>query len=78
MPLTSEQIEIMKEDMSAELIALLVKDYHISLDQAMDVLYNSKTFNRLEDEETGLYFQNPGYVYSFIQSELKPTSNISR
>lgn len=75
MPLTSEQIEIMKEDMSAELIALLAKDYHLPLDKAMDVLYNSKTFNRLEDEETGLYFQSPGYVYSFIQSELKPTNS---
>lgn len=72
MPLTSEQIEIMTEDMSAELISLLVRDYHFSLDKAMDTLYNSKTFDRLEDKETGLYFQSAGYVYSFMQSELSP------
>lgn len=70
--MTSEQIEIMTEDMSAELISLLVRNYHLSLDKAMDTLYNSKTFDRLEDKETGLYFQSPGYVFSFIQSELMP------
>lgn len=70
MTLTDEQIEIMKEDMSAELIALLMKNWHYSMDEAMDVLYNSDTFSRLEDKSTGLYYQSPGYVYSYLNTEL--------
>ena len=35
------------------------------------VLYTSETFERLQDDDTGLYYQSPGYVYSFLQNELK-------
>jgi len=35
------------------------------------VLYTSETFDRLQDESTGLYYQSPGYVYSFLLNELK-------
>lgn len=39
-------------------------------DEAIDVLYTSETFKRLQDDATGLYYQSSGYVYSFLQSEL--------
>lgn len=70
MTLSNDQIEIMKEDMSAELISLLIKNWHYSSEEAMDVLYNSDTFSRLEDSKTGLYYQSPGYVYSYLDKEL--------
>lgn len=70
MTLTNDQIEIMKEDMSAELISLLIKNWHYSSEEAMDVLYNSDTFSRLEDSKTGFYYQSPGYVYSYLDKEL--------
>ena len=41
MALTDEQIEMMKEDLSAELIELLMKDWHYSQIEALEVLYNS-------------------------------------
>ena len=59
MALTDEQIEMMKEDLSAELIELLMKDWHYS-----------DTFDRLQDKRTGWYYQSAGYVYSFLQQEL--------
>ena len=70
MKLTDEQKEIMKEDMTEELITMLMASRHYSMNEAMDVLYNSDTFSRLEDENTGLYYQSPGYVYSYLNQEL--------
>lgn len=70
MKLTDEQKEIMKEDMTEELITMLMASRHYSMNEAMDVLYNSDTFSRLEDDNTGLYYQSPGYVYSFLNQEL--------
>jgi len=29
-----------------------------------------KPDERLQDDTTGLYYQSPGYVYSFLQNEL--------
>lgn len=70
MKLTDEQKEIMKEDMTEELITMLMASWHYSMNEAMDVLYNSDTFSRLEDDNTGLYYQSPGYVYSYLNQEL--------
>lgn len=52
MKLAEGQIEIMKEDMSEELIKMLMTNWHCSMDDAMDVLYNSDTFLLLEDDNT--------------------------
>ena len=70
MKLSEGQIKMMQEDMYAELIQILMKEYGYSLEKAMDTLYNSDTFARLQDANTGLYYQSPGYVYSFLNSEL--------
>ena len=70
MKLSEGQIKMMQEDMYAELIQLLMEKYGYTLEKAMDALYNSETFARLQDANTGLYYQSPGYVYSFLNSEL--------
>ena len=67
MKLTDEQIDMMKEDVCAELIALLMKDRHCTMSEAIDMLYNSDTYNRIQDQSTGLYYQSPGYSYAFLQ-----------
>ena len=54
-----------------ELAGYLMDDYHCSREEAIDMLYTSDTFERLQDDATGLYYQSPGYVYSFLDNELK-------
>ena len=50
----------------------MTKDFTTTPSQeAIDVLYTSETFERLQDDATGLYYQSPGYIYSFLQNELK-------
>ena len=70
MALTKEQIQLMKDDLCTELAGLLIDEYHYDPQEAIDVLYTSETFERLQDDSTGLYYQSPGYVYSFLQNEL--------
>lgn len=68
--LTNEQIDMMKEDVCVELIALLMKDRHYTMSEAIDMLYNSDTYSRIQDQSTGLYYQSPAYTYAFLQQEL--------
>lgn len=56
--------------MYAELVQILMEVYGYSQDKALETLYNSDTFARLQDIDTGLYYQSTGYVYSFLKSEL--------
>ena len=68
--LTLEQKQLLKDELCVELAGFLVDDYKYSPEEAIDVLYTSETFDRLQDDATGLYYQSSGYVYSFLQNEL--------
>lgn len=50
MTLTREQKQLMKDDICVELAGYLMDDYHCSRDEAIDVLYTSETFERLQDD----------------------------
>lgn len=71
MKLTNEQIELMKEEMYADLVEIIMGEWNCSMIEAMATLYNSETFQRLQDTKTGLYYQSPGYVYDFLNNELR-------
>lgn len=64
------EIQYMNECMMRDLAMMLIKKYNVSLSEALHVLYNSETFEKLQDERTGLYFQSPVYVFDFLQKEL--------
>ena len=69
--LTPEQIQLMKDELTTELVGYLLDDYHYTPEEAIDVVYTSETFERLQDDATGLYYQSSGYVYSFLKNELE-------
>ena len=63
--------EQMKLDMVKELALLLLDENpQLSLEQALAIVINSDTYQRLMLVTTHLYYQSPRYVYSFLQSEL--------
>lgn len=63
--------EYLNECMTRDLALMLMEEHGYSIRQAMDILYNSETYSKLQDIHTGLYFQSPVYVYDFLNTELK-------
>lgn len=68
------EIQYMNECMMRDLTVMLINEYKISLIEALDILYNSRTYEKLQNPRTGLYFQSPVYVFDFLQRELKQNS----
>ena len=67
----SEQ-ELMKLSMVKDLALLLMEsNLTLSMEQALSIVLNSDTYQRLQNEATRLYYQSPRYVYSFLENELK-------
>lgn len=60
----------MKEAIATDLAELLAKDFSMDIAESLDTLYNSETYAKLSDPNTGLYFQSVQYVYSFLKNEL--------
>ncbi len=52
-----------------DIIEYMVKDLQIEYDEAMNFFYNSQTFDKLVDIETGLYLESSAYVYGIFQDE---------
>ncbi len=66
-----DEKELMKYDMVAKLALLLIDDGKASaMDDALDTVINSETYQRLMDDKTALYYQSPRYVYDFLLNEL--------
>ena len=68
--LTPQQIQIMKDDIAVDLAERLANEFHYTPQEALDVLYSSDTFDRLQDNETGFYYQSMGYIYDFLNKEI--------
>lgn len=70
MRLSQPEIESMQEDMTVDLLQMLVEDKEMTMQDAMALLYNSDTYSRLMNSASGLYYQSAGYVMDFLQNEI--------
>lgn len=65
------EIEEMKADLVTELANMLMSnDANISMEQALECVFNSETYQKLLNNKTQLYYQSAGYVMSYLQNEL--------
>ena len=61
----SQLIEYIIQD----IVDMLAADQIIEYDEAMNMFYNSEVFEKLLDQETGLYLESSGYIYDLFRDE---------
>ena len=54
-----------------DVIAFIIEDENIELEDAMNQFYNSTVFEKLQDIETGLYLESSAYVYDMLKNEME-------
>ena len=69
--LTEGQIRYMKNCRIKDIILWLMEDYGYSLQDALDCIYNSYLYEKLQDLGTGLYYQSSAYNYELLKEEIK-------
>ncbi len=57
--------------MAKDLIAMLMEKKAMDMEEAFRFFYESETFQKIANPETGLFFQSPGYVYSYLEEEIE-------
>lgn len=50
---------------------LLEHNEEMSMEQALSIVFNSDTYQKMMDDKTRLYYQSPMYVFAFLDQELK-------
>ena len=77
MNVSQAEFQNMKEEIVKDLIARLMEERGFTMAEAFDAVYTSRLFEKLSNPQTGIYFQSSGYVYNFLESELKKAEGIS-
>lgn len=67
----NQDIQFQIECLAAELTEMLVSEYGWNIRQALDELYSSATFAKLNDPECGLYYQGAVYIFQYLKSEIE-------
>jgi hypothetical protein len=71
MNVSEKEFQFMVEGITSDLIQLSMDREHYSLPQAVDAVYNSNVYRALLRPTSGLYAQSSGYVYLFLEKDLK-------
>ena len=69
--LSAGQIGILINARIKDMAMWLMEDFKYSLEEALDCVYNSELFEKLQDLKTGLYYQSSGYNYELLKEEIK-------
>lgn len=64
-------MQLQIEFLAADLTEMLMDEYGWDMPKALDELYNSKTFEKLNDPRCGLYFQGAVYIFSYLKNEIE-------
>ena len=62
--------EQLMEYITQDIIVFLMKDRELDVDEAINLFYNSIVFEKLHNEDTGLYLEGSLYIYVLLKNEL--------
>lgn len=62
----------MKADMVKNLAILLMnQNKDMGMNEALAIVFNSDTYQKVMDDKAGLYYQSPRYVFSFLDNDIR-------
>ncbi len=63
-------VEFMTNCLTRDILSILVEERGMPITVAFEILYNSDTYQKMLNPASGLYFQSPRYVLSYLDKEL--------
>ena len=63
--------QFMIEEITSDMVMWLTEEEGMDVKDALRSVYNSDTYDRLQNLRTGLYTQSSPYVYEYLQNEMK-------
>lgn len=66
----SEQTKFLIDSLVEQLALWAMRDYRLSMVEALQLVFNSQLYDKVVDLETGLYYQSAAYNYGLLKHEL--------
>jgi hypothetical protein len=66
----SEQTKFLIDSLVEQLALWAMRDYRLSMVEALQLVFNSQLYEKVIDLETGLYYQSAAYNYGLLKHEV--------
>ncbi len=66
----SEETKFLLMSLVDKMVYLVMNEYNMSMTQALDLVYSSETYSKIEDLDTGLYYQSAAYNFNLLKHEI--------
>ena len=66
----SEETKFLLMSLVDKMVYLVMNEYKLSMSQALDLVYTSEMYSKIEDLETGLYYQSAAYNFNLLKHEI--------
>jgi hypothetical protein len=66
----SEQTKFLIDSLVEQLALWAMRDYRLSMVEALQLVFNSQLYEKVLDLETGLYYQSAAYNYGLLKHEV--------
>ena len=66
----SEQTKFLIDSLVEQLALWAMRDYRLSMVEALQLVFNSQLYEKVLDLETGLYYQSAAYNYGLLKDEI--------
>ncbi len=63
---TPQEFKYLKDQVTSRMIQILIEEQGYTLEQAVNRVYTSPVYDKLSNASTGLFFQSPRYVLSYL------------
>ena len=60
-----------------QLVKYLIEDNEMPIEQALNLVYTSRTFTVLNDLEAGIACESPDYIYELLKREIAQTNSLN-
>lgn len=67
----NKRVQYLIEGITKDIVIYLMQDRDLDLSSAISLFHNSETFEKLVDENSGLYIESSAFVYEILKVELK-------
>ena len=67
-------VKVLVEGIIEDLVRDISRDKDISIEESLDIVYNSLVYTKLCDGDTNLYSEGATYVYELLKNEIQDES----
>ena len=66
----SKEQDFLIQNVISQIVSYIAEDENVTTEKALEIFFSSELSKKIEDIETGYYWESPSYVYEILKKEI--------